>query len=161
MIKNSFLQRISEKPLNVPPAIDFNLMKYNTYLERKKRREKKPNLKAILNILHCHPCYFLEMYKKPRDMPEKLFTTDEMLSYLKNIYPSRCFTNAVKPMGEEQNSGMNPMINREQERPNLLLISFIKNIIKEELSQYASIDKVDFLSKDSIIGRLFYRIFKS
>ena len=62
MIKNAFLQRITEKPLNVPPAIDFNNMKYNVYIERKKRRDKKANLKQILNILHVHPCYFLNMY---------------------------------------------------------------------------------------------------
>ena len=44
---------------------------------------------------------------------------------------------------------------------NLLLISFIKHTIKGELAEFRSLDQVDFLDNDSMIGRLFYRIFKS
>ena len=80
MIKNAFLQRISERPLNVTPAIDWNNMKFNKYYERKKRRENKPALQQIVNILHCHPCYFLNMYKHANLDHEKL------LDFLKIIY---------------------------------------------------------------------------
>ena len=53
------------------------------------------------------------------------------------------------------------MISREQERINLLLISFIKTVVKKELANVQSLDKVDFLREDSVIGVLFYRILKS
>ena len=43
----------------------------------------------------------------------------------------------------------------------MLLISFIKNIIKQEISDATTLDKIDFLADDSLIGRLFYRILKS
>ena len=53
------------------------------------------------------------------------------------------------------------MVSREQERVNLLLISFIKHMIKTELKDVISLEKVDFLAEDSLIGVLFFRIFKS
>ena len=153
MIKNAFLQRISERPLNVTPAIDWNNMKFNKYYERKKRRENKPALQQIVNILHCHPCYFLNMYKHANLDHEKL------LDFLKIIYPSRCLSNM--PYGPESSIERIPLISREQERVNLLLISFIKNIIHSEISKAKSLNDIDFLAEDSLIGRLFYRILKS
>ena len=106
-----------------------------------------------MNILHSHPCYFLNMYKS------KKFEATSLLGYLKIIYPSRCLTN--KPYGPDIKNEMIPLISREQERVNMLLISFIKNIIKQEISEATTLDKIDFLADDSLIGRLFYRILKS
>ena len=90
MIKNAFLQRISEKPLNVPPFVDWNRMDVKKYNQKSKRRQKKPNLQQILNILHLHPCYFLNLYKLLED---GLLTKEDLLKFLKNIYPSVSFTN--------------------------------------------------------------------
>lgn len=42
----------------------------------------------------------------------------------------------------------------------MLLISFIRETIRDELEQFSSIDKVDF-KEDSMIGTLFYRVLKS
>ena len=53
------------------------------------------------------------------------------------------------------------MVSREQERVNFLVISFVQKIVGEELKNVASIEKVDFLSNESLVGRLFYRVFKS
>lgn len=53
------------------------------------------------------------------------------------------------------------MVSREQERVNFLVISFVQKIVAEELKNVASIEKVDFLSNESVVGRLFYRVFKS
>jgi len=53
------------------------------------------------------------------------------------------------------------MVSREQERINLLLISFIKQIVESELSGYKTLEKVDFNKEDSLIGILFYRILES
>ena len=53
------------------------------------------------------------------------------------------------------------MVSREQERVNFLVISFVQKIVAEELKNVASIEKVDFLSNESLVGRLFYRVFKS
>ena len=40
-IKNSFLQRISEKPLAVPPGMDWPSYKFNPNLQDKMKRQKK------------------------------------------------------------------------------------------------------------------------
>ena len=126
MIKNAFLQRLSEKPLNVPPVIDFDKMTVSKFIQGNKRRLKKTNLQQVLNILQLHPCYFQNLYNNC-DV-DKL----ELLDYLKNIYPTQCFSNQqFGPLNPRLDN--TPMISREQERVNLLLISFIKHTIKNEL----------------------------
>ena len=83
-----------------------------------------------------------------------------MLEILKNIYPSKSLPN-MQPFPGQVNMDSAIMISREQERINLLLISFIKTVVKKELANVQSLDKVDFLREDSVIGVLFYRILKS
>ena len=41
------------------------------------------------------------------------------------------------------------------------MISFIKQIINHELGKFKDLKKVDFHRDDSLIGKLFYRVFKS
>ena len=53
------------------------------------------------------------------------------------------------------------MVSREQERVNLNLISFLSHVIQKEIGSKKAVKQVDFLSDDSIIGKLFYRILKS
>ena len=80
-IKNAFLQRIFEKPFNVPPAVDFNALKFKTYKEKQTRKKFKTRLQQALLILQSHPCYFVEMYRS------KKVSNEKMLSYLENLLP--------------------------------------------------------------------------
>ena len=63
MIKNAFMQRVTEKPLCVPPAIDWNIMQAKKFKARQDRKRFKEPLQKILNILHIHPCFILKMYE--------------------------------------------------------------------------------------------------
>ena len=152
MIKNSLLQRFNEKPLNLPPAINFDGMKAQKFIDRKTRREYKSGFKSILRLLHLHPCYFIRMYESGE------FKNEELLDYLKIIYPSKSLENV--PFGDNKVDDATPLVKREQERVNLLLISFIKQVIPQELEGMRLRD-IDFTKKDSLIGKLFHRIFKS
>lgn len=95
MIKNAFMQRISEKPLAVPPAVDWNDINAGKYVDRQNRKIFKPNLQQILNILHSHPCFMINMYValKPTGEPLKVDDSNTLLSYLKILYPTQVFSN--------------------------------------------------------------------
>ena len=154
MIKNAFMQRVTEKPLCVPPAIDWNIMQAKKFKARQDRKRFKEPLQKILNILHIHPCFILKMYES------EAFRNDELLAYLKNLFPTKVYPNQqIGPNQPKLDSAV--MISREQERVNLNLISFLGLVIKKEIGSKKSLKQVDFLSDDSIIGKLFYRILKS
>ena len=127
-------------------------MKATKFKERRSRREIKPGVKTILKLLHLHPCYFLNMYRSGE------FTNVELIKYLKLIYPSKTLENAS--FGEDQVIDVTPLVKREQERSNLLLISFIKQVVANELKDQR-LQNVDFTKEGNLIGELFYHVFKS
>lgn len=53
------------------------------------------------------------------------------------------------------------MVSSEVERVNFLLLSVIKEIIPNEFKKFKSLDEVDLLSDQCLIGKLFKYIFKS
>ena len=52
-------------------------------------------------------------------------------------------------------------VSQEIERKNCLLISLIRPVALDEISKCRTIDDVDFDDKNSLVGKLFRRIFKS
>lgn len=85
--------------------------------------------------------------------------TDDILDYLKGILPSKTYTQKqIIPGFEPLDSTI--MVSREQERVNFLLVSFIRETIRDELEKFPTIEKVEF-KEDSMIGTLFYRVLKS
>lgn len=85
--------------------------------------------------------------------------TDDILDYLKGILPSKTYTQKqIIPGVEPLDSTI--MVSREQERVNFLLVSFIRETIRDELEKFPTIEKVEF-KEDSMIGTLFYRVLKS
>ena len=86
-IKNSFLQRISEKPLAVPPGMDWPSYKFNPTLQEKMKRQKKL-LQEVLVTLHVHPCYMVKLFKTGQ--------VDAMAFYkmLKELYPTENISNS-------------------------------------------------------------------
>ena len=50
----------------------------------------------------------------------------------------------------------------EIKRVNLLLVSFMRNILHNELKNFESLEKVDLFNLEkTLIGKLFNRVFKS
>jgi hypothetical protein len=86
-IKNSFLQRISEKPLAVLPSLNIPAYKFNPSLQEKMTQQRKL-LQEILLTLHVHPCYLINLFNKTE--------VDKMTFYkmLKEIYPTETLSNS-------------------------------------------------------------------
>ena len=86
-IKNSFLQRISEKPLAVPPGMDWPSYKFNPTLQDKMKAQKK-KLQEVLVTLHVHPCYMARLFNTRQVDPMTFY------KMLKELYPAESIANS-------------------------------------------------------------------
>jgi len=86
-IKNNFLQRVMQEPLDVVPDMEKkSILRFLRNQDDVKHQRKC--LKQVLLLLHIHPCYLIGLYKK------NVLDTDVFLDVLKEIYPTSCISNS-------------------------------------------------------------------
>ena len=118
------MQRITEKPFNLPIGKKWPDYRYNLRLMQNIKSERR-KLKKIITLIHVHPCYLQNYYLGGKEEDRKLFK-----GFLKSIYPNNFIANVSstkygkKPFSES-NSEENLYVCQEKERVNFLMISFL------------------------------------
>ena len=83
-IKNSFMHRTSEPPVQVPPREELNVTEIDF---KDKMKSKSQKLKNFLLLLHVHPCYLIRVFNSGK------VTNDDFYQYIKVLFPTKCMQN--------------------------------------------------------------------
>ena len=133
-LSNMFFFKFGDKPLNIKfKNLDKNFKKFPPQL-----RKHKKSLKALLSLLHTHPCYLLNIYQN------SLFEDKELYKIVKQIF-----------------KGM-----RNDRFTQLIMITLCKEILAIDLKKknITSLDELKLVDNDNeltLLGRLCKLLFRT